>query len=61
MRVLKIQLYEIGVCRCIIIFIRFFSGFFLFCVYTRSPVAGKGVKMLRKAKNNPMRSSSDQY
>ena len=26
-----------------------FSGFFLFCVYTRSPVAGKGVKMLRNA------------
>ena len=26
-----------------------FSGFFLFCVYTRSPVAGKGVKILRNA------------
>ena len=27
-----------------------FSDFFLFCVYTRSPVAGKGVKMLRNAR-----------
>ena len=48
MRFLKIPLYEIGVCRCIIY--DFFSGFFLFCVYTRSPVAGKGVKMLRNAR-----------
>ena len=38
---------EIGVCRCII---RFLSGFFLFCVYTRSSVAGKGVNMLRNAR-----------
>ena len=44
---LKIQLYEIGVCRCIMYD---FSGFFLFCVYTRSPEAGKGLKMLRNAK-----------
>ena len=29
----------------------FFSGFFLFCIYTRSPVAGTGVKMLRNARS----------
>ena len=27
-----------------------FSGFFKFCVYTRSPVAGKSVKMLHDAR-----------
>ena len=41
-------IYEIGVCRCII---RFLSGFLIiFCVYTRTSVAGKGVKMLRNAR-----------